>query len=55
MMRHLNGQQYCAMQNTQIIGSAQNNFLHAEKEYANHILQLKLHTFGTVISYLRRA
>ena len=32
MMRHLNGQQYCAVENTPNIGSAQNFLLHAEKE-----------------------
>jgi hypothetical protein len=53
MMRHLNGQQCCAVENTPIIGSAQTILLHAEKESANHILKLKIHTFGTVIPYLR--
>jgi len=32
MMRHFNGQQYCAVENTPITGSAQNIFVQAEKE-----------------------
>jgi hypothetical protein len=32
MMRHLNGLQYCAVENTPFTCSAQNIFLHAEKE-----------------------